>query len=68
MATSQMDNKVQPSFYLTAASTTAIHGGNDTPILCDIKLLCTQRKKVGEIQQTFIWDFYISRKVNDILI
>jgi hypothetical protein len=56
MATSQLDNNPQPSSYLTAVATTttAIHGGNDTPILCDIKLLCTQRKKVGEIQQTSI--------------
>lgn len=53
MTTSPPDKTIQQPSYLIAASTTttttALNGGNDTPALCDIKILCTQRKKVCKI-------------------
>jgi len=53
MTTSQPDNNAQQSSYLIAAATTttAINNGNEKPALCDIKILCTQRKKVCNIKQ-----------------
>ncbi len=53
--TSQPGNSAQQPPYLIASTTTttvatttttAINGGNETSALCDIKILCTQRKKV----------------------
>ncbi len=50
MAMSQPDNNnAQQSSYLIDATTTAINGANETPILCDIKIVCTPRKKVCHI-------------------
>jgi hypothetical protein len=53
--TSQPGNNAQQPSYLIASTTTtittpAINGGNETSALCDIKILCTQRKKVCDIK------------------
>jgi len=57
MITSQPDNNAQQSSYLlaatTATTTTAINNGNEKPALCDIKILCAQRKKVCDIKKFF---------------
>jgi hypothetical protein len=44
MPTAQPDNNLQPSSYIIPAAATSV--GNDAPTLCDIKIVCTQRKKV----------------------
>jgi hypothetical protein len=53
MEITQLGNNAHQPAYIVAASTTtattttaAINDGNETPTLCDIKILCTQRKKV----------------------
>ncbi len=58
MRSSQPDNNLQSppssSSYIIPATTT----GNDTPILCDIKLICTQRKKVFNLTKTFRFEIF----------
>jgi len=53
MEVTQSGNNAHQPAYIVASSTTtattttaAINDGNETPTLCDIKILCTQRKKV----------------------
>jgi len=53
MVITQSGNNAHQPAYIVASSTTtattttaAINDGNETPTLCDIKILCTQRKKV----------------------
>jgi hypothetical protein len=57
MATSQPDNNDQQSSYLiaaaiaAAATATKINSANETTTLCDIKILCKQRKKVYDVNK-----------------
>ena len=63
MATSQIDNNAQQqSSYLIAATTTNNNNANETQTLCDIKIICTQRKKVRKLISyenifSFFFDF-----------
>lgn len=62
MATSPPDKNIQQSSYLIAATsttapTTVLNNGNETPALCDIKIICTQKKKVCQIFKNKIFFF-----------
>jgi hypothetical protein len=47
-ATTQPENDAQQPSYIVAATTTTTNGGLETPALSNIKILCTQSRKVCE--------------------